>query len=48
MFVRAMKDRVLARKLCSVDDMIQFILQACPEIDAERVLCVIVCMSIRS
>ena len=42
------KDKVFARKPRTVENMIQFILEACQEIDADKDFCSRVCMSVRS
>lgn len=47
-FWGTVKDKVFARKPRTVENMIQFILEACQEIDADKDLCSRVCMSVRS
>ena len=42
------KDKVFAQKPHSVEDMIQFIVEACQEIDDDKDLCLRVCMSVSS
>ena len=48
LFRGTIKDKVFARKPRTVEDMIQFILKACQEIDAGEDLCFRACMSVRS
>ena len=48
LFGGTIKDKVFARKPRTVEDMIQFILKACQEIDASEDLCFRACMSVRS
>lgn len=47
-FWGTVKDKVFARKPRTVESMIQFILEACQEIDADKDLCSRVCISVRS
>ena len=47
-FWGCVKDRVFARKPRSVDAMIQFIREACQEIDADKDLCARVCMGVHT
>ena len=42
------KDKVFARKRRTVEDMIQFIIEASQEIDDDKDLCLSVCMSVIS
>ena len=42
------KDEVFARRPRTVEGMIQFIWEACQEINADKDLCSKVCMSVRS
>ena len=45
---RFVKDKVFARKSRGVEDMIQFIIKACQEIDDDKDLCLGVCMNASS
>ena len=46
-FWESVKDKVFTRRPCTVENMSQFILEACQEIDANKVLCSRVCVSVR-
>ena len=45
-FGGTVKDKVFAHKPCTVENMSQFNLEACQEIDANKDLCSTVCMSV--
>ena len=47
-FGGTVKNKVFARRPCTVKNMSQFILEACQEIEANKDLCSRVCMSVSS
>jgi hypothetical protein len=47
-FWGVIKDKVFSRKPCTVDDMSQFIKEACQEIDNNKNLCAKVCLSVET
>ena len=47
-FGGTVKDKVFAQRPCTVENMSQFILEACQEIDANKDLCSRVCVSVSS